>query len=339
MKIREYGMTIGHLPTGVHNCITDVEGVAVGHETIREDLEDGEVIRTGVTAILPHDGNLFREKVIGASHVINGFGKTAGLVQVDELGTIESPIMLTNTLAVGTVLQSTVKEMLTQSPEIGDTTGTVNVVVGECNDGHLNTIRHIAVREEHVQRVLQNASTTRAEEGAVGAGTGMVCFGHKGGIGSSSRCTDHYTVGVLVLSNFGKEQDFEYARYKGRHTEEAIAETDGSIIIVLATDAPVTQRQLKRIIQRCSIGLGKTGAYFSNGSGDITIGFSTAHRIPHQSDEKIALHVLRDDEEEMYQLFKAAAEATEEAILNSLAQAETTTGRKGRIVEAYPFRK
>lgn len=338
MKIRVRGITIGHLPTGIKNCITDVEGVAVGHVTLDHALEEGKHVCTGVTAILPHQGNLFREKVIGASYVINGFGKSVGLVQIDELGTIESPIMLTNTFSVGAVLHGTIQYMLDQAPEIGDTTGTVNVVVGECNDGHLNSIREMVIQPDDAKAALNQASTEQVEEGAVGAGKGMVCFGHKGGIGSSSRKVEHFTLGVLVLSNYGQASDFEKGRYQvGESPYEEVPPTDGSIMIVLATDAPVSSRQLKRIAKRCGIGLGKTGGYFSNGSGDIVIAFSTAQKIAHQQEEADHIEALRDESEVMYGLFKAAAEATEEAILNSLSQAVTTTGRNGKVVEAYPF--
>ncbi|MEH7335057.1 P1 family peptidase [Neobacillus drentensis] len=333
MKVRENGITIGKLPAGVKNCITDVEGVAVGHVTMNFPLDAAgdEYVCTGVTAILPHKGNLFKEKVTAASFVINGFGKTTGLVQVNELGVLESPIMLTNTFAVPAVTQGTLEYMLAGNPEIGDTTGTINIVVGECNDSYLNSIRLFPVKPEHAIDAIQNASEHRAEEGAVGAGKGMICFGYKGGIGTSSRMVEEYTIGCLVLTNFGKKEELLRFRTSER---SALSETsDGSIIIVLATDAPLSDRQLQRVAKRCGIGLGRTGSHFSHGSGDIVIAFSTAHKIAHFSDEVTEIRKqLREDHPIMNQLFAAAAEAAEEAIFNSLSQADTTKGRAGRIV-------
>ncbi|OIK16245.1 aminopeptidase [Bacillus sp. MUM 116] len=334
MKIRERGITIGKLPIGEKNCITDVAGVMVGHVTLDSPLDasGNEYACTGVTAILPHNGNLFREKVTGASYVLNGFGKTTGLVQVNELGVLESPILLTNTFAVQAVAQGTLQYMLDANPEIGETTGTINVVVGECNDSYLNSIRLFPVKPEHAVEAIQKATGEQAAEGAVGAGKGMVCFGYKGGIGSSSRKIEEYTIGCLVLSNFGKKEEFQWQRYFSEG--EALSETaDGSIIIVLATDAPLSDRQLTRAAKRCGIGLGRIGSHFSHGSGDIVIAFSTAHRIPHFTEELLETRSqLREDHPIMNQFFTGAAEACEEAILNSLSQAVTTKGRLGRVV-------
>ncbi|MGG1676160.1 P1 family peptidase [Neobacillus sp. NRS-1170] len=333
MKVRENGITIGKLPAGVKNCITDVEGVMVGHVTMDFPLDAAgdEYACTGVTAILPHKGNLFKEKVTAASYVINGFGKTTGLVQVNELGVLESPIMLTNTFAVPAVTHGTLEYMLKENHEVGDTTGTINIVVGECNDSYLNSIRLFPVKPEHAIDAIQNASEHVAEEGAVGAGKGMICFGYKGGIGSSSRIVSEYTIGCLVLSNFGKKEELLRFRYLDK---AGLSETsDGSIIIILATDAPLSDRQLLRLAKRCGIGLGRTGSHFSHGSGDIVIAFSTANKIAHFSDEVTEIHKqLREDHPIMNQLFAAAAETAEEAILNSLSQADTTKGRAGRIV-------
>ena len=346
MKAQQLGITIGKLQAGAKNCITDVADVKVGHITLDYPLNaDGDVACTGVTAILPHGGNLFREKVTAASYVLNGFGKTTGLVQVDELGVIESPIMLTNTFSVPAVTQGTLHYLLNQNEEIGISTGTVNIVVGECNDGHLNSIRHCAVKPNDAIEAIKNATNAPAEEGAVGAGKGMICFGYKGGIGSASRLVEaaqgeQYTVGCLVLSNFGTSDEFLKERYQAVKTTAAstIAPTDGSIIIVLATDAPLSSRQLKRVIKRCGIGLGRTGSHFSNGSGDIVIGFSTAHKISHQTAHHIETRQqLREDHPVMNQLFMAAADATEEAIINSLAQATTTKGRQNHCVESFSF--
>lgn len=346
-KVRELGIKIGKLPVGEKNCITDVVGVKVGHVTLDFPLnQEGGYACTGVTAILPHGNNLFQQKVTAASYVLNGFGKTTGLVQVNELGVIESPIMLTNTFAVPAVAQGTLEYMLETNREIGVTTGTVNVVVGECNDSYLNSIRSFPVTPDHAMEAILNASTKVAEEGAIGAGKGMVCFGYKGGIGSSSRLVQvkemesSYTVGCIVLSNFGSSTEFLKERYIKSSTQHpsTISPTDGSIMIVLATDAPLSSRQLTRVIKRCGIGLGRTGSHFSHGSGDIVIGFTTAHAIPHTTDELVEIRTqLREDHAVMNLLFTAAAEATEEAILNSLSQAETTVGRNGHIVHAYSF--
>lgn len=346
-KVRDRGIIIGRLPAGKKNCITDVEGVKVGHVTLDHPLQGGDYAATGVTAILPHGDNLFMHKVVGASYVLNGFGKTTGLVQVDELGLIESPIMLTNTFGVPAVTQGTLRYMLEQSPEIGDTTGTINLVVGECNDGKLNSIRELAVQPEHAIEAIEHASDEECPEGAVGAGKGMICFGYKGGIGSSSRIIidpesgKKYTTGCIVLSNFGKKEDFQSGKYALDVKQDVPPypdPADGSIMIVLATDAPLSHRQLRRLAKRCGIGLARTGSHFSNGSGDIAIAFSTARKIPHfQKGPTETAEQLRDDHSIMDDLFLSAAEATEEAILNSLSQAVTTAGRNGDIVHAYPF--
>lgn len=344
MKIRHRGFIIGKLEPGRANCITDVDGVKVGHVTLDYPLDtDGkEYACTGVTAILPHSGNLFKEKVTAASYVLNGFGKTTGLVQVNELGTIEAPIMLTNTFAVPAVTQGTLEYMLANNEEIGESTGTINIVTAECNDSILNSIRLFPVKAAHAIEAIEKASAGPAEEGAVGAGKGMVCFGHKGGIGTSSRvvkAAGAYTVGCLVLSNFGKKEEFLAAKYGKVSIQTGLSETaDGSIIIALATDAPLSERQLLRMAKRCGIGLGRTGSHYSHGSGDIVIAFSTANKTMHDSNESIQsiVHIM-DSHPMMNELFMASAEAAEEAILNSLSQAVTTAGRKGRVVEAYPF--
>lgn len=348
MKVREMGITVGNHQPGNKNCITDVEGVMVGHVTLDYSIteEQGEYACTGVTAILPHRGNVFKEKVTAASYVLNGFGKTTGLVQVNELGLLESPIMLTNTFGVPAVTQGTLQYMLDENIEIGDTTGTINIVVGECNDSYLNSIRKLSVKPEHAVEAIKVASCDKASEGAIGAGKGMICFGYKGGIGTSSRLIKDkedatYTIGCLVLSNFGSKDDFQASKYQGRCNKrvDGLSETaDGSIIIVLATDAPLSDRQLKRVAKRCGIGLGRTGSHFSNGSGDIVIAFSTAQKIAHNSAESIEARIqLRDDHLIMNKLFSCAAEVVEEAILNSLSQAKNTIGRDENKVHAYSF--
>lgn len=340
MKIRERGLIIGQYPTGKHNCLTDVPGVKVGHITLHKKISEEEHACTGVTAILPHEGNLFLEKVVAASYVINGFGKTTGLVQLDELGLLESPIMLSNTFAVPAVTHGTIEYMLKNNREIGDTTGTINIVTGECNDGYLNSIRELPIKPEHAIEAIENAVHTPCEEGAVGAGKGMVCFGYKGGIGTSSRIVADnnqrsYHLGCLVLSNFGGKVEFPFDKYMGPFVKDKdVKETpDGSIMIILGTDIPLTDRQLKRIAKRCGIGLGRTGSNYSHGSGDIVIAFSNGSKIPHHYKEDFSQQtVIREDHPIMNEIFSAAAEVTEEAILNSLSQAETTTGRKGRTV-------
>ncbi|MFS0690991.1 P1 family peptidase [Sporosarcina sp. 179-K 8C2 HS] len=341
---------------GKWNAITDVPGVAVGHVTLKED-PGPESACTGVTAILPHGGNSFEQKVPAASFVLNGFGKSAGLIQVEELGVIESPIMLTNTFSVGAVLEGTLQHMLEENAAIGDSTSSLNVVVGECNDSYLNAMREMKVRPEHAIKAIRKASGGELTQGDVGAGKGMICFGRKGGIGSSSRIVHHgedsFTVGVLTLTNFGNEEECLIDEWLGRneiHMETATdklkpsqemqsEKPDGSIMIIVATDAPLDSRQLKRLARRASIGLGRTGSHIHNGSGDIIIAFSNAYTIPHLSigGDTVSYTLLRDDAKVMNDLFKAVIEATEEAVYQSLIHAQTTTGRHGRTVERWPF--
>ena len=313
---------------GARNLITDVPGVKVGQVTIQH----GE-INTGVTAVLPHGGNLFQEKVMAGVSVINGFGKSAGQVQIVELGTIESPIILTNTLSTGTALTAMVKYMMAQNPDIGVSTGTVNCVVTECNDGRLNDIRGLHVREDDVLQAVESASEDFVE-GAEGGGTGMVCLGLKGGIGSSSRTLQIdgqlYTVGALVMSNFGEAGNLVIG---GRHIDTRKCSEDckkdtGSIIIVIATDVPLSERQLKRVAKRSMIALGRVGSYCGNGSGDIAIAFTTANRQPHYSSRNI-LDTKMFYDENIDCVFEAAVEAVEESILSSLYHAETATGVRG----------
>ncbi|MBQ3534644.1 MAG: P1 family peptidase [Clostridia bacterium] len=329
---KESGIKIGRGTPGARNLITDVPGVKVGHVTIR----DGADINTGVTAILPHEGNLFQEKVMASSCVINGFGKTMGLVQVEELGTIETPIIMTNTLSIGTAATALIKYMLQQNEDIGVKTGTVNPLVCECNDGTLNDIRGLHVKEEHVFEALANCSEDFAE-GVVGSGTGMCCLGLKGGIGSASRIVKldgtEYTVGALVMSNFGGAGRL---LIEGRHMGQEIkdkleAQQDkGSIIMLIATDIPLSERQLKRVARRAGVGLARTGSYYGNGSGDIAIAFTTANRVPHYSKNAVMdMKMLADSK--IDPVFDMAAEAVEEAIISSLYHAETTTGRAGKV--------
>lgn len=340
-RIRDCGVIIGDIKTGRLNSITDVKGVKVGHVT----LDNGEV-KTGVTAILPHDGDIFKEKVVASAHVINGFGKTIGTIQIEELGTIETPIILTNTLSIGTACDALIDYMLERNPEICTKTGSVNPVVCECNDQYLNDIRGKHVKKEHIFEAIKNADV-EFEEGAVGSGTGMSCLGLKGGIGTSSRIITmdgcEYTIGVLVMSNFGAGEDLTIDGMKaGRLIKEIEGkykpeEDKGSIIMIFATDLPLTERQLKRVIRRAGAGLCRTGSHIGNGSGDIVIGFSTANKV-NQFEEKDVVDIRRLNENKIDKVFRATIQATEEAILNSLFCAKTTIGRDGhtrKSLETY----
>ena len=314
-------------PRGERDLITDVPGVKVGHVTLKE----GD-IHTGVTAVLPHGDNCFQNKVMAGVSVINGFGKSVGLIQFQELGTIETPILLTNTLSVGTACEELTRYMLEGNPDIGVTTGTVNCVVTECNDGRLNDIRGLHVRPEHVREALANAGED-FEEGAVGGGTGMVCLGLKGGIGSASRRVEvdgqTYTVGALVMSNFGAPGNLIIG---GKHYDTNLGrderKDEGSIIMLLATDIPLNERQLSRLAKRSMVALGRVGSYCGNGSGDIAIAFTTANRLPHYSEKNI-LETRMFYDENIDRVFVAGVEAVEEAIISSLYHAETTTGIRG----------
>lgn len=310
---------------GNRNKITDVKGVRVGHTTIAAGN-----VQTGVTVILPTEGDIFREKLTASCHVINGFGKTSGLIQLEELGVLESPIALTNTLSVGTVQQALVRYMLQDHPEIGTTSGTVNVVIGECNDGYLNDIRACSIQESNIYEAIADARKDFAL-GAVGAGRGMSCFEMKGGIGSASRVLElngeEYTVGLLVLSNFGLKNDYIMKDLSFRNTAKEQVE-QGSIIIILATDIPMSDRQLKRVCKRMPVALAHLGSYLGNGSGDIAIAFSTANKIPHASAGSFISQTILH-EQQIDKVFRAAIEACEEAIQSSLDAAETVVGRDG----------
>ncbi|WP_349263965.1 P1 family peptidase [Longimicrobium sp.] len=345
-RARDAGVAIGILPPGPLNAITDVAGVRVGQVTVVE----GDSVRTGVTAILPHGGNLFRERVPAAIHVGNGFGKLLGVTQVRELGEMETPILLTCTLCVWNAADAMAGWMLRQ-PGMAEVRS-INPVVGETNDGMLNDIRSRPVHAEHVVRALETASDGRVREGAVGAGTGTVAFGWKGGIGTSSRALPStlggYTVGVLVQSNFGGVLSIngapvgrELGRYAFQRELGADARGpqdrgDGSIMIVVATDAPLSARSLERLASRAIVGLGRTGASMTNGSGDYGIAFSTAAEVRRQFGARAPAPMADLPNDAMSPLFQAVAEATEEAIINSLFAAETTTG-SGATVEALPL--
>lgn len=349
-RTNEIGLKVGVLPTGALNAITDVAGVRVGHTTIIR----GNDIRTGVTAILPHEGNLFREKVPGAVFIGNAFGKLAGSTQVNELGEIETPILLTSTLAVPRTADAVIDYMLAL-PENKDVQS-INPLVGETNDGFLNDIRGRHITSEDIINAIKNAKGGAVEEGSVGAGTGTVAFGFKGGIGTSSRklpaSLGSYTVGVLVQTNFGgiltiagapvgKELNRYYLKDElGNAKKDSMQDNaDGSVIIVIATDAPVDSRNLKRMAARAMMGLARTGSAGTNGSGDYVIAFSTATETRIRSLEKNSLRetkLLPNDA--MSPMFLAVIEATEEAVYNSLLRAKTITGR-GRTVEALPIEK
>ena len=328
-----WGFRVGSLPPGPLNKISDVPGVTVGHCT----LADGDV-QTGVTALLPHPGDTFHEKVPAAAHVINGFGKTTGLVQIQELGTLETPILFTNTLSVGTVSTALVRYMLDRCPDICETTGSVNPVVCECNDSGLNDIRGLHVTEADALAALADCRADFAE-GAVGAGRGMRCHGLKGGIGSASRRIEldgrSYHMGALLLTNHARFEDLVVA---GVPVSERLPRADvpphedkGSVIVVLATDAPLSCRQLGRVARRAIVGLSRTGSYCGNGSGEIVIAFSTACRIPHYPEgDTLPLRALAENKIDL--LFRAAAECVEEGVLSSLLHAETVTGRGGLTV-------
>lgn len=355
LRAREAGMILGEITPGPTNSLVDVAGVHVGHVTLVRGVgalvRGVGPVRTGVTAIVPHEGNLFRLKVPAAATVFNGFGKTIGLVQITELGLLETPILLTNTLNVGKVADALVACMVEQSPEIGVTTGTVNPVVCECNDGFLNDIGGRHVTEQDVRAVLANASGAPVFEGNSGAGTGMTTYGFAGGIGTASRrlTPDQggYTLGGLVLANFGRRGDLliggvpvgrelEILRHQ-REGQETQRE-QGSVIVILATDAPLDARQLGRLTRRVPLGLARTGTTGGHGSGDLAIAFSTANRIPH--DETPLIHhvdVLNEQHPTIDRLFTAVVEVTEEAVLNALCAAHAQSGRDNHRAEALPL--
>ncbi|WP_428646181.1 P1 family peptidase [Roseibium sp.] len=322
---RSNGLVCGSMEPGPANTIADVAGVTVGHVTLNE----GD-LRTGFTALLPHQGNLFREKVPAAVEVINGFGKSAGLIQVDELGTLETPVLLTNTFGVGTGANALIKRAIADNPEIGRSTGTVNPVVMECNDGYLSDIQAMALTEANAISALEAASP-KFEQGSVGAGTGMSAFGFKGGIGSASRVFTldgrTFTLGALVLANFGKPGDLVLPDGRRPHHKDLKkVEERGSVIILLATDVPLESRQLKRVARRAGAGLARLGAYYGNGSGDIALAFSTAYRLPHFTESDfIARDILHEDK--IDPLFQAAVETTQEAVLNAMIASPAMRGR------------
>lgn len=351
-RARELGLSPGVMTPGPLNAITDVAGVKVGHRT----LIKGKSVRTGVTAILPHGGNIFQEKVPAAAYVGNGHGKAAGFPQVQELGVIETPIVLTNTLSVGTAVEAVVAWTLAR-PGNEDVLS-VNAVVGETNDGDLNDIRGMHITRKDVLSAIDVAKEGPVEEGSVGAGTGTTAFGWKGGIGTSSRVLPEdlggFTVGALVQSNYGgiltmdgypvgeKLGRYSFRRHLEGTSSDAGTDTPdeqgeyGSCMMVLATDAPLSPRNLQRLAKRAVLGLARTGSFMSNGSGDFVIAFSTQNRVPHRSENRTQEgQYLRNSA--MSPLFLAAVEAIEEAVYNSLLKATTVTGREGHTGEALPL--
>ena len=334
-RLRDHGIELGVLRPGTHNAITDVPGVTVGHTT----LIKGDSIRTGVTAILPHQGNIFQQKVPAAVYVGNGFGKLAGSTQVEELGNLETPIVLTNTLSVATAMNAVITYTLGQKGN--EDVRSVNALVGETNDGYLNDIRGRHIKESHVLQAIADAQPGPVAEGNVGAGTGTIAFGYKGGIGTASRVLPakykQYTVGVLVQTNFGG-----VLTLNGKNLAKALDriplnyryDTDGSCMMVVMTDAPLDARNLKRLAKRCMLGLARSGGIASNGSGDYVIAVSTAesNRIPYEAEEMTA-EVSAIHNDSMSPLFLAAIEATEEAIWNSMTMAKTMKGDRGTILE------
>jgi D-aminopeptidase len=323
MRFRDLGITVGTLATGQNNTICDVAGIHVGHST----LIQGETIRTGVTAILPHEGNLFVERVPAAVHTINGFGKACGFEQVRELGYLETPILLTNTLNVGKVADACIQYTLRQNDA-----RSVNPVVGECNDSFLNDIQGRHVQAEHVFAAIENADST-CPEGNIGAGTGTSCYGFKGGIGSASRIAGKYTVGALLQTNFGRRDELTILGVPiGQHlSEKPQTGNDGSVMIVLATDAPLSARQLGRLAHRAAFALARTGTVCHHGSGDFVIAFSTAYRISENEQ-----NILLIPDTSLDSLFHAVVETVEESVYNALFAAETMQGREGNRLEYLP---
>ncbi|HWR11308.1 MAG TPA: P1 family peptidase [Rectinemataceae bacterium] len=328
-RLRDYGIEIGEMRRGKLNKISDVRGVLVGHCTI-----DADANKTGVTFISPSTANPFSRKLPAAAFVLNGFGKSLGLLQIEELGSIETPIFLTNTLNVGLVHDAAVGYMIDRCEKDAVELRSVNPIVMECNDSNLNDIKHRVVRAEHVEQAVADIRED-FPEGDVGAGKGMICHGLKGGIGSASRMFSlggaEFTLGVVALTNHGRLGDLTVAGQPlGREIlkkREAIDNEDkGSVILVFATDAPLTSRQLKRVIKRGSVGLARLGSFIGHGSGEVFVGFSTAYSVSSENDI-VEISMVREERLEL--LFRAAAECAEEAVLNSMVCASSITGFKG----------
>ena len=344
-RLRDLGVGVGVLPTGPLNAITDVPGVRVGHCTVcwggPEPQRGSGSACTGVTAIFPHAGDLWHERVIAGAFAANGVGEVIGISAIREWGLIETPIMLTNSQGAGAVYDATVRWMMDRQPLAG-IEDAVMPVVGECDDGFLNDLRGMHVREEHVRAALDAAAAGPVAEGCVGAGTGMTCFDFKAGIGTSSRvATAHgrpWTVGVLALTNFGVRHRLSVDGVPVGHEITdlmPVENREGSCIVVLATNAPLTARQAERLAKRCSLGLAVTGSYCSDGSGEIMLAFTTAHRVPRAAAEPLALTSVTNDH--MTELFEAAVDATAESVYNALTAATTTVGRDGNTAYELPL--
>ena len=339
-RVRDYSIKLGVLKPGQFNAITDVPNLTVGHCTVHND--DHGCARTGVTAIIPHNHNIYRYKCAAASYVHNGYGKTMGLAQVEELGTIETPLMLTNTLNIGKVADGLISYMVEKNPDLRS----VNPLVGECNDGRLNEIEKRFVEQTHVYTALQSAQSGIVAEGCVGAGTGMIAFGYKGGIGTASRVVEvegkTYTVGALVLANFGRREQLVIDGIPvGRLLIKDEKELDGSgsIVMVVATDAPFDARQLKRLAKRAAMGLARTGSIATNGSGDFVIAFSNTRLYDSELKGEVTTATMIGDGATMSTFFGATVEAVEESIINALFAAEDTIGRDNYTIEALPVEK
>ena len=352
-RARELRLKFGSLPLGPRNSITDIPGVLVGHSTVIEG--EGKLIpgqgpkRTGVTAILPHEGNLFLEPVVGAVHIINGFGKAVGLAQLMELGRIETPILITSTLNVGIVEDAVTQYVIDHNPQTGISKTTPNPIVVECHDGYLNDAQGRHVKHHHVFEAIQSASN-EVEEGCVGAGTGMMAYGYKSGIGTASRVLPEkqggYFVGSLVVPNCGRKGDLiingtpitKLLKQSSSSEEDSHPVEGGSIIVIIATNAPLSSRQLGRLAHRAVIGIGRTGSVVSHGSGDFVIAFSNAFR---EVSGAKAFLIEREHLQErlLTPYFGAVVEATEEAIINALFMATNMTGRDHHSAEALPTQK
>ena len=344
-RLRDLGVAVGVLPTGPLNAITDVPGVRVGHCTVSwggPELPHGSgPARTGVTAVLPHGDDIWHERVVAGAFAANGVGEVIGISAIREWGLIETPVLLTNSQSAGAVYDATVRWMMDHDPRVG-IEDAVMPVVGECDDGFLNDLRGMHVKEEHVREALDGATAGPVAEGCVGAGAGMTCFDFKAGIGTSSRVvTAHglpFTLGVLALTNFGVRRRLVVDGVPvGREITDLmpVENREGSCIVVLATDAPLCARQCERLAKRCSLGLALTGSYASDGSGEIMVAFTTAHRVSRASAEPLQLTSVANDQ--MQGLFEAAVDATAESVVNSLCAAHTTVGRDAQVAHALPL--
>ena len=344
-RARDLGIAIGELPTGPLNAITDVPGVCVGHCTVSwggSELPSGSgPARTGVTAVFPHADDIWHNRVKAGAFAANGVGEIIGISAVREWGLIETPIMLTNSQSAGAVYDATVRWMMDQNPRAG-IEDAVMPVVGECDDGSLNDLRGMHVKEEHVRQALDEAAAGPVAEGCVGAGTGMTCFDFKAGIGTSSRIVSAhgrpYTVGVLALTNFGNRRRLTIDGVPvGREITDLmpLENREGSCVVLLATDAPLSARQCERLAKRCSLGLAVTGSYAADGSGEFMVAFSTAHRVPRATVDLLKLASVANDH--MFGLFEAAVDATAESVVNSLCASRTSEGRDGGVAYALPL--